>query len=61
MPTAGNRLLREVIERIGVEQVAAKLSLSPISIEAFKAGTRRVNDALLLKLIDLVDSLPKKQ
>ena len=60
MPTVGNRLIREVIDRIGVEELARRLELSPPSLEAFKSGERRVNDAILLKLIDLLDSLPKK-
>jgi hypothetical protein len=44
-----------------MEQLAAKLQLSPVSIEAFRTGERQVNDALLLKLIDLLDSLPKQK
>ena len=60
MPTVGNRLLREAIDRIGVEQVATRLNLPPASLDAFRTGQRRVNDAILLKVIDLLDSLSKK-
>ena len=46
---------------MGLEEVATRLNLPPASLEAFRMGERPVNDALLLKLIDLIDSLPKKQ
>ena len=59
MPTVGNRLLREAIDRVGVEEVALKLQLSPVSLEAFRRGERAVNDAILLRIIDLLDGLPK--
>lgn len=61
MPMVGNRLLREAIAQMGLEEVATRLNLPPASLEAFRMGERPVNDALLLKLIDLIDSLPKKQ
>ena len=60
MPAMGNRLLREAISRLGVEQVALKLQLPPESLNAYRLGERPVHDALLLKVIDLIDSLPKK-
>jgi len=60
MPTVGNRLLREAIERIGLEAVALKLQLPPASLDAFRRGERRVNDAILLRVIDLLDSLARK-
>jgi hypothetical protein len=61
MSSVGQSLLREAIERIGLEQVAAKLELSAHSLEALRSGERKVNDAFLLKLIDLVETLKKHQ
>ncbi len=60
MPTLGNRLLREVIDRIGVEEASRKLNLPPTSLAEYKAGLRPIADPLLLKIIDLMESLPKK-
>jgi hypothetical protein len=59
MPTTGNRLLREAIERIGLEEVALRLQLPPASLDAFRRGERLVNDAILLRIIDLLEGLPK--
>ena len=59
MSSVGQSLLREAIERIGFEQVAARLELSAHSLDALRSGERKVNDAFLLKLIDLVESLKK--
>jgi hypothetical protein len=58
--TVGQQLLREAIERIGVEQVAARLEVSAHSLDAFRSGERSVSDAFLLRLIDLIESLSKK-
>jgi hypothetical protein len=60
MPTVGNRLIREAIDRVGVEQVARTLQLPPMSLDAYRTGARAVSDALLLKVIDLLDNLPKQ-
>jgi hypothetical protein len=60
MSTVGQRLLREAIERVGAEEVCRALNLSAHSLEAFRSGERRVNDAILLKVIDLLDRLPKR-
>lgn len=61
MSTVGQGMLREAIERIGEEAVAAKLELSAISLESFRSGERPINDTFLLKLIDLLESIPKQQ
>jgi hypothetical protein len=61
MPTVAQRLLRESIERIGAERVASTLELTPLSLESFRVGQRPIPDVILLKLIDIIDSLPKKE
>jgi len=60
MSTVGQSLLREAIERIGAEQVARALNLPGHSLEALRSGERPVHDAIMLRLIDLLDSLPKR-
>jgi hypothetical protein len=59
MSTVGQQLLRTAIERIGYEQVAARLDLPAHSLDSLRAGERPINDAVLLKLIDLIESIPK--
>jgi len=56
----GHRLLREAIERIGVGQVARALHLSPANIQGMLKEPRKINDNILLKLIDLIDANPKQ-
>ena len=55
MPTVGHRLLREAIDRIGVEQVARRLNLSQANIQGMLKEPRKINDNILLRLIDLID------
>ena len=61
MPTVGNRLVREAVERAGAGYVARTLGISKELLDTFSSGKRPVNDTLLLKVIDLLDSLPQKQ
>lgn len=61
MPTVGNRLLREAVAQIGMDEVARRLEIPPPSLDAYSSGKRPVNDTLLLKVIDLLESLKNRQ
>jgi hypothetical protein len=54
-PEARRRLLEHAATRLGgVEQLAAKLGISQRMIKIYLAGTRRLPDALFLRVVDLV-------
>jgi hypothetical protein len=61
MPTVGHRLLREAIERLGPEETAARLGVTLMSLQSLRMADRKISDSILLKLIDLIDSLPKQE
>ena len=54
MKAVGHEVLCRAVEKLGAAPVAAKLEISPASLEKLLSGEKPLTDGMLLRVIDLV-------